>query len=238
MIVKTLLNLNKWRFKAMTKRYFNGKQVFTVLDMAKELGVTEKRIQQVANKLLKRNLKENKDTYLLSGDNVKVFRSQIKDLYNNVEQVNRLRVFTKRGYEIVVGYIKDREESRKEYKDAEKGKSFMKTSLPRFTEKIELKKTIMSSELYRFLGLDVGNYAKWKRKNIEQNLYAKEGRDYKRYVIEYDRRGFPRRIEYELTLDFAKKLIMLSRSYKGEVVRTRYLNIEKLFYQYRKRLSR
>jgi phage anti-repressor protein len=85
-------------------------------------------------------------------------------------------------------------------------------------------------KLYEFLELRSGDYSRWVRKNIEENVFAEPGIDY--FSLRTDaecrnigpRGNFAR--DYKLSGRFAKKLAMASNSPKGEQVRDYYIAVE------------
>jgi phage anti-repressor protein len=94
----------------------------------------------------------------------------------------------------------------------------------------EEKQTILASELYEFLELDKTHYSRWVKDNILNNPFVEQYVDVTPFmakrligVVEKDV------TEYELSIPFAKKLCMVSKSSKGEQVRNFFLDIEKRF---------
>lgn len=85
-----------------------------------------------------------------------------------------------------------------------------------------------ATQLYDFLSLNQSNYTKWCRANITNNKFAEEGKDYTRFVLEYESGvGCKNRCDYKLTAEFAKQLSMLSKSERGEQARQYFLACEK-----------
>jgi phage anti-repressor protein len=82
-------------------------------------------------------------------------------------------------------------------------------------------------KLYEFLELRSGDYSRWVRKNIEENVFASPGEDYEVFRIDAENPlgGRPTR-DYKLSGRFAKKLAMASNSPKGEQVRDYYIAVE------------
>lgn len=92
-------------------------------------------------------------------------------------------------------------------------------------------KVVSAKELYTVLGYADSNYSRWAKKHIEANPYAIEGIDWLSLIQkdEYNKRqkgNFGQ--EYVLTLDFAKKLCMISKTVVGEKVRNYFLEVEKI----------
>ena len=94
---------------------------------------------------------------------------------------------------------------------------------------INAKRTVTAKELYQFLGLRPGDFARWCKVNIEDNPFAVEGKDWVRLRVyaETPTGGCIERIDYELSVAFAKKLCMLSRSEQGERARDYFLEVER-----------
>ena len=91
---------------------------------------------------------------------------------------------------------------------------------------------ITSKELYDFLGLRSGDYSRWCKTNIEENDFAEDGRDYEvfRTDAENPLGGRPT-TNYLLSISFAKKLCMLSKSPRGELARNYFIEVEKRYQQ-------
>jgi phage anti-repressor protein/phage antirepressor YoqD-like protein len=85
-------------------------------------------------------------------------------------------------------------------------------------------KLVSARELYDFLGYDKSQWARWYKRNIEDNDFAIE-------MVDYE--GFDRMTngnvtkDFAITIDFAKKLAMLARTEKGEEARNYFLMCEK-----------
>ena len=97
--------------------------------------------------------------------------------------------------------------------------------------KINEDRTITSRELYEFLELHPAHYAKWAKKNIVENPFALESVDFVRVTLECETPtgGKIEREDFKLTIDFAKKLCMTSKSPQGEVARNYFIEVEKRF---------
>lgn len=80
-------------------------------------------------------------------------------------------------------------------------------------------------KLYEFLELDKSNYSKWCKKNITENEYAESGVDFHSYQSTNEGRGNYAE-DFKLSAEFAKKLAMASKSEKGEIARTYFINVE------------
>lgn len=92
---------------------------------------------------------------------------------------------------------------------------------------------VSARELYRFLGLAEGQFTRWCKSNIEENPFAEEGADYQRFDIhvETPNGGKKGAVDYAVKLALAKKLCMVSKSEKAELVRDYFLECEKVAHQ-------
>ena len=93
--------------------------------------------------------------------------------------------------------------------------------------KIDPEGKITARDFYIFLQLDLSNYSKWCKNNIVENEFAEENVDWGILVLddEYFGRG-QRAANYWLSIAFAKKLCMLSKSERGEQARNYFIEIE------------
>ena len=80
---------------------------------------------------------------------------------------------------------------------------------------------VNAKDLYIFLGHDISHWAKWVKRNIIDNDFAIENKDF----IELAQSA--RSKEYAFSIDFAKKISMMSRTEKGEEARDYFLECEK-----------
>lgn len=91
------------------------------------------------------------------------------------------------------------------------------------------KQAVSARELYERLGYKDNNFTKFCRRYISQNRYAVESIDYQ-HLVHWDDlpNGGKRKIsDYALSIDFAKKICMLSRTETGEQIRNYFIEIEK-----------
>lgn len=96
--------------------------------------------------------------------------------------------------------------------------------------KISEDRTITSRELYEFLELRPSDYSRWCKKNILDNPFALEHVDYRVFRTDAENHlGGRPSTDYKLTIDFAKKLCMTSKSPQGEVARNYFIEVEKRF---------
>jgi phage anti-repressor protein len=107
------------------------------------------------------------------------------------------------------------------------------------------KQAVQCSELYKVLGLAPQNYSRWIKRNILKNRFAILDVDYSNLTLpleeqtnlfthpndeiikNYDTMS-NKNNDFVLTLDFAKKLAMLTRTEKGEQVRNYFLQCERI----------
>lgn len=84
------------------------------------------------------------------------------------------------------------------------------------------KQLVSAKHLYKILGLAHQHYAKWYEKNLINNDFAIEREDY----TELPHSG--RSKDFAITLEFAKKIAMMTRSEKGEIARNYFIECEKI----------
>ena len=109
------------------------------------------------------------------------------------------------------------------------------------------KTAVQCSQLYRGLGLDESNYTHWVKRNILGNRWAIDGEDYAPLTrsiqrvketadlcnvmpLKYKPNQYRTRTkaqDFVLTLDFAKRLAMMTNTVQGEAVRRYFLDCEK-----------
>jgi anti-repressor protein len=97
-------------------------------------------------------------------------------------------------------------------------------------ELIKIKETprgqvTMARELYSFLGYNKTAWKRWYEKNITKNAFSIEGIDWVGFDIVSNGNST---LDFEISLDFAKRLSMLSRTEKGEQVRLYFLKCEQI----------
>lgn len=92
--------------------------------------------------------------------------------------------------------------------------------LIKITEK-DGKQLVSAKQLYKSLGLSNQHYAKWYDKNLISNDFAIKDEDF----TELPQSG--RSKDFAITLDFAKRLAMMTRTEKGETVRRYFIECEK-----------
>ena len=95
--------------------------------------------------------------------------------------------------------------------------------LIKITEK-DGKKAVSAKELYDYLGYEKSQWSRWYAKNIFGNKFAIESEDY--VTVDIKSNGNLTK-DFALTIDFAKKLSMLSRTDNGEKARQYFIECEK-----------
>lgn len=80
-------------------------------------------------------------------------------------------------------------------------------------------------ELYEKLGLDKSHIARWLDINIKNNQFAIEHEDWEGFAIEANGNQVE---NYWLSIDFAKRLCMMTRTEKGEHIRKYFIECEKV----------
>lgn len=83
-------------------------------------------------------------------------------------------------------------------------------------------------ELYEFLGLNSKNFSRWCQSNIVNNKFSEDGVDYIPFFLN-EECGGQYTVNYELSMDFAKKLCMISPSAKGEAARNYFIEVERRY---------
>ncbi len=82
---------------------------------------------------------------------------------------------------------------------------------------------VSSKSVYEFLGGLPNHYARWCRGNIEDNQFAEEGVDFTPSPLMVNGNLT---IDYRLSVPFAKKLCMLSKTERGEQARDYFIKVE------------
>lgn len=118
------------------------------------------------------------------------------------------------------------------------------------TKTADGRQAVQCSQLYNALGLAENQYLRWINRNIINNPFGIEGEDYIllnspnvslrngqniltrpndeiRQTLR-QRRNRSRSMDFVLTLDFAKRLAMMTRTAQGESVRRYFLQCEKV----------
>src|ERR1700748_2642250 len=92
--------------------------------------------------------------------------------------------------------------------------------------KISENKTVSARELYEWLGYDKSNWAKWYKVNISESPFAINNEDYSVLVLGTNVNG-TQNIDFALSIDFSKRLSMMSKTFKGEEARNYFIECEK-----------
>lgn len=88
------------------------------------------------------------------------------------------------------------------------------------------KQTVSAKQLHFFLGFLKTNWAAWYKSNLIKNKFAIENEDYSPLVVGTNANGSPN-MDFEITLDLAKRLSMMARTDKGEVARNYFIECER-----------
>ena len=86
------------------------------------------------------------------------------------------------------------------------------------------RQAVSARELYEFLGYNKAHWAKWYRKNIEENEFSIENEDYQTLTLSVNGNETK---DFALSIDFAKRLSMMARTEKGEQARRYFIECEK-----------
>ena len=88
--------------------------------------------------------------------------------------------------------------------------------------------TVSARELYEKLELPRQHWARWSRGNIEENPFASENDDW--IALPIMGKGYKSK-DFIISVDFAKKLCMLTKTSVGEKIRNYFLTCEKILRQ-------
>lgn len=86
------------------------------------------------------------------------------------------------------------------------------------------KQVVSARELYDFLELDKSHWTRWYKKNIIDNPFALENQDWVGFAIMANGNETK---DFSVTVDFAKRLAMMTRTEKGESARNYFIECEK-----------
>jgi len=92
----------------------------------------------------------------------------------------------------------------------------------------EKQQVVSARELYDFLGFYKSNWKRWSEVNIVSNSFVFEELDWWGFVLKTNGNES---MDYWITLDFAKRLAMQTRSEKGEAIRRYFIDCEKKLQQ-------
>lgn len=93
----------------------------------------------------------------------------------------------------------------------------------------QLGQSVKATNLFDYLELEKTYYTRWVKKNIVDNQFFESGKDYLHLMssnAKTGRRGQFRK-DFDIHIDSAKKLCMVSNSPKGERVRNELVNLTK-----------
>lgn len=85
-------------------------------------------------------------------------------------------------------------------------------------------KVVSAKDLYDYLEYNVAHWTRWYKKNIENNPFATEGVDWEGFTLRVSGNETK---DFALTIEFAKKIAMMSRTEKGEQARNYFLECER-----------
>lgn len=91
------------------------------------------------------------------------------------------------------------------------------------------RQSVSARDLYQKLDYDLSHWSRWSRKNIIKNPFASKHIDYEVFALRAKTPDGRPTTDYALTIDFAKKLCMLSRTEMGEKIRRYFIEVEKRF---------
>lgn len=90
------------------------------------------------------------------------------------------------------------------------------------------KATVSAKELYEKLELPRQHWARWSKRNIEENPFASENEDW--VTLPIVGRGFETK-DFLISIELAKKLCMLTRTEVGERIRNYFIECERVAQQ-------
>ena len=89
------------------------------------------------------------------------------------------------------------------------------------------KSAVSANQLYIELGLAAQHWKRWYVKNILNNPFSIEGVDFESLPIVGNGVGNRVATDFALSIDFSKRLAMMSRTEKGEQIRNYFIKCEK-----------
>jgi len=81
---------------------------------------------------------------------------------------------------------------------------------------------VSAKELYDFLGYASQHWAKWYKKNIVNDIFFQENKDYTQLPLS----GSNKTIDFAITIEMAKEISMLARTEKGKEARQYFIACE------------
>ena len=86
------------------------------------------------------------------------------------------------------------------------------------------RQTVSARTLYEKLGFDKSHWNRWSKQNIEENQFAIQGQDYEGFAIMANGNLTQ---DFQLSIDFAKRLCMMARTERGESIRNYFIEVER-----------
>lgn len=102
-------------------------------------------------------------------------------------------------------------------------KFYSMNELIKVTEK-DGKQVVSARELYKFLQLADGQFARWAKSNIIDNPYGIENEDWVGFDIDVEGN---KTVDFALVVTFAKKISMTAKSERGNEIRDYFIECEK-----------
>lgn len=87
------------------------------------------------------------------------------------------------------------------------------------------KQYVKAKHLYNRLGLNLSEWSRWRTRNIENNEFFLENKDWHRFVITPNRGG-KSEVDYNITIEFAKHLAMMAKTNKSHEIRNYFIECE------------
>jgi phage anti-repressor protein len=101
------------------------------------------------------------------------------------------------------------------------------TGMPALFEKDGVQ-AVSARDLCEKLGLDLTHWSRWYKKNILDNQFAIEGEDYfSLATMASERKPGNYAQDFALSIDFAKRVAMMTRTEQGEKIRRYFIDCEK-----------
>ena len=93
----------------------------------------------------------------------------------------------------------------------------------------ELGQSVKMTELYDYLGLNRGDYSRFVKREITESFYFEKGKDYSAQMQSNAKLGHKGqfRQEFNIHIDAAKKLCMVSKSSRGNDIRNELVKLTK-----------
>lgn len=104
-------------------------------------------------------------------------------------------------------------------------KGYENVELIKVTTNEQGQKLVSAKDLYLGLGLDKSQWARWSKKNIEQNDFFKENKDWVGFDIVSSGNVTK---DFAISLEFAKHIAMMARTEKSHEYRNYFIECEKV----------